>query len=193
MFQGLIDKDDMEGLAAALIMRRDRVKVQGEHFKEVASLDMFIAMLDNRLRLVVECAAFLAADTALQLGADAIDRAGQAIVKRLQAEEELNSEAQSILNAELCSALKLLGSVKHMEAGVRHVAKLIEGASERTDVGSLMRRIVTVWNDPALLESLKPAMESPQRRELVSASGATQWLRKLANHMKAQLEAVPEE
>src|SRR5690606_3580111 len=105
MFRVFLDKDDVEGLAAALALRRDRVRVQGEHFKMQASLDFFIGLLDNRMRLVVECAAYLAADTAVQIGADAVAKAAEAIAKRLEIEDELNSDAQSVLQAELCGAL----------------------------------------------------------------------------------------
>ncbi|MCA8935776.1 MAG: hypothetical protein KDB68_06180 [Planctomycetes bacterium] len=191
-YQSQVDRDDVEGLAKSLGFIYERNRMIGEHFKEPESLEFFLSQLDSRSRLVVEFAALLAADTALQIGGDAIQKTGKALADRLEKETEMNSESQARLQEKLCESIKLTGHRPSQERAVRVAAKLVESATANDDISNvrtLIRGVVNVWVDDAYLEALKPAMKRPSRTQLFSPEKSAQWLGDLAEHLKNQIAA----
>lgn len=191
-YRSQVERDDVEGLAKSLGFILERNRMIGEHFKQPESLEFFLSQLDSRSRLVVEFAALLAADTALQIGGEALANTGKALADRLEKETEMNSESQARLQEKLCESVKLTGHRVSQERAVRVAAKLIESATANTDISNirtLIRGVVNVWVDDAYLEALKPPMKRPSRTQLFSPEKSAQWLGDLAEHLKQQIAA----
>lgn len=194
IYRGKLERGDLEGLAASLGTAWERLRVSNESFKESGSLSFFLESLDTGNRAADGYAALLAAATAKQLGADAIKKAGDAILKRLEKESELKSEAQASIHKQLAEALKLLESWEHIEKAVLHSAKMIKSAKDELNVRALTQPIIDNWNDEALLAKLKPAMKKASRMDVYTPEDAADWMtKKLAAGIKKTAEAVAKE
>jgi hypothetical protein len=180
MYESYVASDNMEKLALSLGLAEQNVKLKQEHFKTERALTFFLGQLDNRVRMTVGFAAVLAADTALQIGGDAIQRAGEAIAARFEKETELNSEEQAKLQAALCGALQLGGHRPSQERGIRHAAKLIE-ESTAEGLRNMMPAILNVWSGASYLKGLKNPVAEPSAMERFRPKEATAWLKKLAD------------
>jgi tetratricopeptide (TPR) repeat protein len=185
LYEGYKAADDMENLAISLGLAVQNLKLKGEHFKTERALTFFLGELDNRIRLTVGFAAFLAADTAIQLGGDAPPRAGEAIATRLEKEPELNSEEQAKLQAQLAEALELGGHRPSQERGIRHVAKLIE-ESTADGIRNMMPGILNVWQAEDFWKGLKAPPPAPGVMDKRDPRKAAAWLKKLADAIKAE-------
>lgn len=194
VYRGHLQRKDLDRLAVSLGIAKEQVRIEGKHFKESASLTFFLEVLDSGNRLVDGYAAFLVADTARQLGGDTLPKAGDALIARLEKENELKSEAQANLHTELAAALKLLESWTHMERAVRHSAKMLNEAKDELNVRSLTQPIIDNWNDESLVKKLKPPMRKASRMDVYSAEDAAEWMtKKLAEGIKKTAEAVAKE
>lgn len=188
-YESRVAADEMDELAVSLALAKESVRVEGKHFKNKRSLDFFLSQLDNRQRLTAAYAAWLAADTATQIGGEAIQKTAEAITARLEKETELNSDAQADLQADLADALKLTGHRASQERGVRHCAKLIEAGRSNIEIRSLMKKIVNVWTDEAFLKGFKVPPEVPGKTKLLSPDKVITWLNELAEALKAEAAA----
>jgi tetratricopeptide (TPR) repeat protein len=186
LYEGYVAADDMENLAISLIAAENNMKVQQEHFKTERALTFFIGQLDNRIRLTVGSAAILAADTALQIGADAIQRAGEAIATRLEKETELNSDEQAKLQGQLCDALMLVGHRPSQERGIRHAAKMIE-ESTADNIRNMMPAVLNAWQGEKFWKGLKTPPAAPGVMDRRDPKKAAAWLKKLADAVKAEI------
>ena len=175
-YMGQVERDEMEELANSLGLVLARNQQRDEHFKEQASLNFFLSQLDNRNRLVVEFAALLAADTALQIGGEQVAKTADAIADRFEKETELNSDSQAHLQENLCKAIQLTGVRTAQKRGVEKTAKLIETSQDNIDIRTLMKGQVNVWKDPAFLGGFTPAVDEPSRTALFRPRGAIDWL-----------------
>jgi len=188
-YKGQVERDEMEELANSLGLVLARNQRDAEHFKQQASLDFFLSQLDNRNRLVVEFVALLAADTALQIGGEQVEKTAKAITDRFVKETELNSESQAHLQEHLCVAIQFTSHKPSIERAVRQSAKLIDGAQDNVDIRTLMRGIVNVWKDPAFLAGFEPPIPEPSRTALFRPQGAIDWLNdELADRVKEDIE-----
>jgi hypothetical protein len=195
MLQQYVEQDDMEKLGASLALAQQNIQLKGgPHFEEADSLDFFVKLLDNRIRIIVGIDAFLCADSALTYAAKMKERGGDAakgqqaivdtgdkIATRLEKETELNSDAEAELQAALCDSLASLGNRASQERAVRHMSKLIKKAKDNLGIVSLMKKITNVWSDPAFLDGLKYPPAKPGRRDLLSPEKAAAWLDQLAD------------
>lgn len=185
-YESRVTADEMEELAVSLALAKENVVVEGKHFKQQRSLNFFLSQLDNRQRLTVAYAAWLAADTALQIGGDAVQQAAEAIAVRLGKETELNSEAQADLQADLSEALKLTGHRPSQESGIRLCARLIDEARTNREISSLMKKIVNIWYDEAFLKGMKNPPAKPDSRHMTRPDRVVKWLNELADAVKAE-------
>lgn len=192
IYRGHMQRGDLERLAVSLGVARERITIQNEHFKQASSLQFFLEVIDSGNRVVDGYAAYLAADTALQLGGESIARTGDALLTRLEKETELKSESQAALHANLASAIKLLGSWVHIEKAVRFSAKMVESAQDELIVRDLTRPIINNWNDETMLNKLNPPLRPARGMALIDAVEAADWLnKKLAPAVKKTIEAAP--
>jgi hypothetical protein len=187
LYESYLAADNMDRLMLALQGAEFKLRTEGLHFKTERAVKFFISQLDNRIRLIVGYAAILAADTAVQLGGEWLAKAGDAIATRLEKEPELNSDEQAELQATLCDALKLSTHRPSQERGIRHAAKLIEGAASPS-ARSMMQGMLTVWQDESFWSALKTPPAKPGSRDKTSPTGAAAWLKKLADAVKAETD-----
>lgn len=185
-YESRVAADEMDELAVSLALAKENVRVDGKHFKQQRSLNFFLSQLENRQRLTVAYAAWLAADTALQVGGDAIAQAADAIAARLEKETELNSEAQADLQADLSEALKLIGHRPSQERAIRLCARLIDEAKTNRAISSLMKKIVNIWYDEAFLKGMKNPPAKPDSRHMTRPDRVVKWLNELADAVKAE-------
>ncbi|MBZ0136348.1 MAG: hypothetical protein K8I27_08245 [Planctomycetes bacterium] len=189
-YRNHLKRGDLERLAISLGMAKEKLRLDGTSFTEEASLRFFLEALTTGDRMVTRYAAFLVATTAKELGGEFIAMAGDALIARLLQEDELKSEAQADLHADLAQALKILESWTHMEQAVRHSAKMVKLAKDELTVRELTQPIIDNWNDEALLKKLNPPLKRPGRMDIYSAGDAAEWLaKKLAESVKKTAEA----
>lgn len=188
-YESRVAADEMDELAISLALAREKVRLEGQHFKLQRSLKFFLSQLDNRQRLTSAYAAWLAADTARQIGDGATAQAGKDIATRIEKETELNSQAQADLLASLSEALVLVDHRESQERGIRQCAKLIEAGRENRDIRKLMKDVVDTWADEAFRKGLKNPPDAPSRRDLFSPDTVVAWLNKLADAVKAERTA----
>ena len=193
IFRNHYERGDLERLAVSLGTTKERIRLQGESFEEEVSLKFFLEVLDSGDRLVDGFAAFLAVDTAKQIGGDWIAKTGDAVLARLEKEDELKSEAQANLHAQLAEALKLLESWTHMEKAVLHSVKMIKAASDELTVRDLTRSIIRNWTDESLAKSLNPPIREATGMDTYTPEDAAEWMtKKLAPGIRKTAEAAEE-
>ncbi|MCB9894530.1 MAG: hypothetical protein H6839_08780 [Planctomycetes bacterium] len=128
------------------------------------------------------------ANEELESAKKALADAASAIADRLEKETELKSEAQAELQEALSKALIQIGDLAAQERGARNESKLILAAKEDKEIRGLMKGLAAVWSDKEFLDKLKNKPPKISRTDLFSPEKTGNWLEKLADSIKKDIE-----
>lgn len=189
-FENFKAADDMMNLAKSFAIARASVINDGRHFTLNRALNLFIDEIENRERLIAMDAAFLAADTARQIGDEAVARAGAAIAERFGKETEISSDAQAEFIEDVGRTVREFGDRASQERVTRHLAIIIEDTELITNLR--MSRVLAVWTDDAFLREIENTPAKPGLFDRRKPDRVAAWLNKLAEAIKAEGENANE-
>jgi hypothetical protein len=140
-----------DNLVARLSGERD-LALQGKHFTSPEARELFKGLLDYPNRQAAGLAAFLLADTALQMKDEDREAAGAAICARYEKEEECVTEEQANLQSLLVQSIKLLNRPAFTLRALKQLRKHLASVTV-DEVPEPLQKIRAYW-DRNWLETL---------------------------------------
>lgn len=180
---------DWPQIARTLDEYRNGVR-QGNRFESMDAVSIFLELLNTPERGVERTAAFLAADTAANIGAEAVSKAGAALVQRFKKEIECKTDDQAALQNDFSEAMRLLTEGRPVkEHGpvvefLRHLADIVEAV----ELPTLLTKVMPGWTLDEFLKRYKHAPRKLGGLNQRKADASAKWLRELADAIEKEIK-----
>lgn len=180
---------DWPQIARTLEEYRNAVRT-GTRFETADAVSVFIKLLqESPDRGIDRDAAFMLADTASNIDAEAVAKAGAAIVERFKKEIECKTDDQAALHGDFGEAIRLLTNGRAVTEHrpvvdfLRHLAGLVEKVETRT----LLTKIMPGWTLDELLQRYKHAPRKLAGMRQQNPEYSAAWLKELADAIEKEI------